>query len=121
MAIIIYTLSFGFTLVFGLIAMSLFDLDPRLRALYWLSIYPFNLLFYLPGLLIYFMSGKNLYLKYKLLVMVSPNVIGFLFWFGGAIVYNYFYSNVDLVDFVIFGVPNFIWLVLLLAFRKLVA
>ena len=86
MAIIIYTLSFGFTLVFGLIAMSLFDLDPRLRALYWLSIYPFNLLFYLPGLLIYFMSGKNLYLKYKLLVSTGPRKNSGLFAADGRMI-----------------------------------
>src|SRR6478609_6929583 len=99
-----YILSLAFTLLFGIVAMSLFDLDAKLKAIYLLSIYPLNLLFYIPGVIVYFVVNRSFYFRYKLILMISPNFLCFLFWFCGAIVYNYLYSKVDFRDFVIFGV-----------------
>ena len=61
-------------------------------------------------------TQKKFYNKNKKVFAVIPNLICFLFWFSGTIVYNFLYSKVDITGFKIFALPHLITILFLLSF-----
>lgn len=117
MVIILYILSIIFVLALGIVVMTLFNLDSKITAIYLLHIFPLNLIFYLPSLLTYFIVNPRIYQRFKLIFIHSPSILCAVFWFGGFVLYDY--KKMDFTNFMIFGAPHLVWIILVSLFKKL--
>ena len=112
----VYIVSFVITFLISLLTIIFLELDSRLTALYLVKALPISISFYLLSILVVLPFKKKFYRKNKKIFAIIPNLICFLFWFSGTIVYNFLYSKMDITDFKIFALPHLITILILLAF-----